>query len=180
MQVAVHGDDNPAARVVKARRHGCSLAKIPAENNKRHIGIPLTNAVNNLCRLIRTTIINEQNLIREFLIMEHRMQFPVQFINISFFIIKRDNNRYINEFFHSQYSFILGAGFQDNDLLTAATNYSLYFNSRKKKHIFIGYYAGTTPWTGNTGKQLLLPGWCYEQIRTVAATCPGHPEGSVF
>src|SRR5271165_4032573 len=64
LQVAIHGDDDVAARNIKTCLECRGLAEIPAKSDNSYPRIALIDSLKSRRGLVRTTVVDEDNLIR--------------------------------------------------------------------------------------------------------------------
>ena len=92
LQVAVGGDDDAAARVVKSRRESRRLAEIPAEADDRQVRIDCLQPRQGLEALVRAAIVDDDELVRPSPRAQRARQHAVQLVERRGFVPHRNDH----------------------------------------------------------------------------------------
>ena len=92
LQVAIHGDDDLAARGIKACLQRRGLAKVPAQGDNSYAGVALIDFVERLQCVVRTAVVDEDNLIRFVEPCHHLSQSHVKWGDVRCLVVERHHN----------------------------------------------------------------------------------------
>ena len=92
LQVAIHGDDDVAARGIKACLECRGLAKVPAQDDNFYAGVARVDFVERLQGVVRTAVVDEDNLIRFIEPCHYLSQSHVKRGDVCSLVVERHHN----------------------------------------------------------------------------------------